>query len=70
MAEEQSHHSPDENPPADATESDESEAAAECVDVEAVDAEAVDDEYLEELLDGSGCVEVWEYLAERRGDGE
>ena len=65
MAEEQSHHSPDENPPADATESDESEAAAECVD-----AEAVDDEHLEELLDGSGCVEVWEYLAERRGDGE
>ena len=65
MAEEQSHHSPDENPPADATESDESEVAAECVD-----AEAVDDEHLEDLLDGSGCVEVWEYLAERRGDGE
>ncbi|PSP86874.1 hypothetical protein BRC87_12835 [Halobacteriales archaeon QS_4_66_20] len=66
MAEEQSQHSPDEeNPPEDAAESDETEVATECVD-----AEAVDDEHLEELPDGSGCVEVWERLAERRGDGE
>jgi len=38
--------------------------------VDCVDPESVDDEHLAELPDGSGCVEVWEHLADRRGDEE
>lgn len=33
-----------------------------CVD------ESVDEEHLAELPDGSGCVEVWEHLADSRGE--
>jgi hypothetical protein len=30
--------------------------------------EEIDEEHLSELPDGSGCVEVWEHLADQRGD--
>jgi len=39
-------------------------AALDCVD------DSVDEGHLEDLPDGSGCVEVWEHLADRRGDPE
>lgn len=39
-------------------------AAPDCVD------ESLDCDHLEDIPDGSGCVEVWEYLADRRGDPE
>lgn len=32
--------------------------------------ESVDEAHLADIPDGSGCAEVWEHLAERRGDGE
>jgi len=39
--------------------------AADCVTEE-----EIDEEYLSEIPDGSGCVEVWEHLADQReGDG-
>jgi len=37
-------------------------AGLDCVD------EPADDDHLEELPDGSGCVEIWEHLADRRGE--
>jgi len=65
MGDEQSYPPTDGDRGEQTQETDESEVAAECVDPD-----AVDDDHLEELPDGSGCVEVWEHLAERRGDGE
>lgn len=46
------------------------EAGGDASSVECEAREEVDDEHLDGLSDGSGCTEVWEYLSERRGDGD
>ncbi len=53
-----------EGPREDSSPGETGSAALDCVD------ESVDEGHLEDLPDGSGCVEVWEYLADRRGDPE
>lgn len=55
------------NPDTDRAPEDTSSEKPESERLDCID-ESVDADHLEGLPDGSGCVEVWEHLADRRGD--
>lgn len=55
------------NPSTDQTPDDTASGETEPAGLDCID-ESVEADHLEGLPDGSGCVEVWEHLADRRGD--